>query len=134
MSKLLDSTVLVDLARENPIARDYVNTLKCVDDEQREAQRVVLSIVSAMELLVGCRNKREVRRIQKLLADYNALDLSPVIGRKAYELITRFSKSHGLGIPDALIAATALVEEAVLITANARHFDMIPGLPVETPY
>jgi predicted nucleic acid-binding protein len=33
-------------------------------------------------------------------------------------LIARYSKSHGLVIPDALIAATALVEGLPLLTHN----------------
>jgi predicted nucleic acid-binding protein len=42
--------------------------------------------------------------------------------------------SHGLLIPDALIAATALDRGLILYTKNARHFDMIPGIKVIRPY
>jgi predicted nucleic acid-binding protein len=87
-----------------------------------------------MELVIGCHDKNEVRKVEKLLADYDVLDITPLIGRKAYELISRFSKSHGLVIPDALIAATALVGNAVLVTSNICHFSMIEGLRLEKPY
>jgi len=125
--KILESTVLVDLSRQDETARAYV-------DVERKAGVVKVSIVSNMELIIGCRNKAEVQKTEKFLADYDVLDITPLIGRKAYELVARFNKSHGLAIPDALIAATALVENAVLVTSNTRHFSMIDGLRLEEPY
>ena len=127
MSKLLDTTVLVDVIRQKEEALDYV-------DAARKAGTVCLSIVTKMELVIGCRDKTEVQRIEKLLADYDMLDITPLISRKAYELIVQFSRNHGLVIPDAFIAATALVEDAVLVTSNIRHFSMIEGLRLEEPY
>jgi predicted nucleic acid-binding protein len=35
---------------------------------------------------------------------------------------------------DALIAAAALFLDAVLITRNAKHFDYIEGMIVQSPY
>lgn len=45
-----------------------------------------------------------------------------------------YSKSHGLTIPDALIAATAIMQGLELATDNDRHFKMIPELTVKRPY
>ena len=128
MSKLLDTTVLVDVIRREEAALDYI-------DNTRKAEGLLrLSIVTKMELIIGCRDKAEVQKTEKLLVDYDVLDVTPLISRKAYELIVRFSKSHGMAIPDALIAATALVENAVLVTSNVRHFSVIEGLRLEKPY
>jgi predicted nucleic acid-binding protein len=128
MSKILETTVLADIIRRKEVALDYVDGI-------RKAKGIpCLSIVTSMELVIGCHDKNEVRKVEKLLADYDVLDITPLIGRKAYELISRFSKSHGLVIPDALIAATALVGNAVLVTSNIRHFSMIEGLRLEKPY
>jgi predicted nucleic acid-binding protein len=128
MSEILDTTVLVDIIRRKEVALDYVDGVRKAEGIPR------LSVVTSMELIIGCRDKNEVRKVEKLLADYDVLDITPLIGRKAYELISRFSKSHGLVVPDALIAATALVESAVLVTSNVRHFSMIDGLRLEKPY
>jgi len=125
--KILDSTVLVDLSRQSELARAYV-------DAERKAGIVKVSIVSKMELIIGCRSKAEVRKTEEFFADYEVVDITPLISRKAYELIVQFSRSHGLVIPDAFIAATALVEDAVLVTSNIRHFSMIEGLRLEEPY
>ena len=47
---------------------------------------------------------------------------------KPLELMRKYSKSHGLGIPDALIAATAIIEELPLLTLNVRDFRYIDTL------
>jgi predicted nucleic acid-binding protein len=39
-----------------------------------------------------------------------------------------FAKSHGVGLADALLAATAIKENAELKTLNVKHYPMIKGL------
>lgn len=126
--KLLDTTLLIDLSRGYAAAADFI------DNEIRQGCDLYVSIVSAMELIVGCRNKNEVSKAEKLIADFRVIQLDHIISQNAYELIRSYSKSHGLIIPDALIAATALTESLELISDNERHFKMIPGLVVCVPY
>lgn len=126
--KLLDTTVLIDLSRGNQIAADYV------DNESKAGTPLSISMVSAMELVAGCRNNNEIAKAQKLLAKYSRIPLSPLISQRAFDLIVAYTKSHGLQIPDALIAATALVEALELMSDNDRHFRMIPNLTVSRPY
>ena len=45
-----------------------------------------------------------------------------------------FCLSHGMQIPDALIASTALQHGLPIYTENVRHFQMIPQLVVIRPY
>jgi predicted nucleic acid-binding protein len=124
---LLDTTVLIDLSRGDEFIAKYI-------DELRESNTgLFISTVSAMELIVGCRNKEDVQKAQKLLADFQLLPLTPEISEKAFQLIISFSKSHGLLIPDALIAATALIEKIELITDNIKDFKMIPDLKYSKP-
>ena len=125
---LLDSTVLVDLSRGNEDAIDFVDSLRKNDQE------IAISIISSMELIIGCRNKSEVNKTLKFLGDYSGINISVPISRKAYQLIIEYSKSHGLVIPDAFIAATALDESLTLVTSNVRHFDIREGLGVQKPY
>jgi predicted nucleic acid-binding protein len=66
--------------------------------------------------------------------DATFIYLSPPISIKAYELMLAYSKSHGLTIPDALIAATAITQGLELATDNERHFSMISELMVQCPY
>ena len=125
---LLDTTVLIDLSRGNTVAADFVDTAYTAKTP------LFISIITAMELVAGCLNKAEVANIEILVADFNLIHLSPNISAKAYELILAYSKSHGLAIPDALIAASAVIQNLDLATDNERHFKMIPELRVECPY
>jgi predicted nucleic acid-binding protein len=128
IGKLLDSTVLIDLSRGDVNAADYI------DHERNTNVSLFVSVISAMELVVGCRNKEEVQKTQRLIGEFTLLHLSPKTSALAYELIQEFSKSNGLAIPDALIAATALSNNLELASDNVRHFTMIPQLVVNRPY
>lgn len=87
-----------------------------------------------MELVVGCRNKIELSQTKRFLETVRILSVERNISDKAYDLIQLFTLSHGLMIPDALIAATALENGLTLMTKNTRHFQMIPKLDVVRPY
>lgn len=87
-----------------------------------------------MELVGGCRNKGEVAEIKKLVAEFSLLRLSPATSAEAYDLMLLFNRSHGLTIPDALIAATAIVNKLELASDNVRHFAMLPDLRLERLY
>jgi len=60
MSKVLNTTVLVDIIRRKEVALDYVDSVKKAEGVPR------LSIVTSMELVIGCRDKIEVRKVEKL--------------------------------------------------------------------
>jgi len=59
--------------------------------------------------------------------------LSASVSDRAVDLLRRYRLSHGLLIPDALIAATALVEGIPLVSQNQRDFRFIAGLDLR-PY
>ena len=124
----MDSTVLIDLSRGNKEAIDFIDSLR------KNKQEIAISIISSMELIIGCRDKNEVNKTLTFFGDYPVIDISISISKMAYNLVIQYSKSHGLVIPDALIAATALDKNLTLATDNVRHFDMIVGLSVQKPY
>jgi predicted nucleic acid-binding protein len=123
---LLDTTVLIDLSRGNQEAADFINL--------NQSNPLAISVISAMELVVGCRNKAEVSKAEQLFAEFTLLQVTPEISRQAYEWLVIYNKSHGLKIPDALIAATALVYQFELVTDNVRDFNLLSGLAVWRPY
>ena len=55
------------------------------------------------------------------------------IGRRAYELLKAYAKSHGLHVFDSLIAATAIENGLTLVTLNRKHYHMIDGLRIQVP-
>ncbi len=81
-----------------------------------------------MELYCGALNKLELQRIRKHLLAFHVCPIEPEISNQATLLIERYSKSHGLLIPDALIAATAMFRSYPLMTFNLKDFRYIDGL------
>lgn len=123
---LTDTDILIDAARG---VADAVAFLAA-----QQAAGVHVSIISAMELVAGCRNKAELAQVQQFLKRVIVLPISATASQTAYQLMESFFLSHGLLIPDALIAATALEHGLALHTKNVRHFQMISALKVARPY
>ena len=120
----IDSNVLIDVSRGRKAAINYVDSLQ---------QPWAISQVTAMELIVGARDKRDLATIDGFLSLYPVLPLGESIGGRAYQLLKRYAKSHGLHVFDSLIAATAMERALTLITLNRKHYEMIEGLPIDGP-
>jgi tRNA(fMet)-specific endonuclease VapC len=124
MAYLVDTDVLIDVSRGNEAAIDFLDQL---DDFW------LVSIITALELVVGARNKKEVSEIDQLVASYSAIPLTAEIGNSSYSLLRQFAKSHGLRVFDSLIAATALEDNLMLVSRNKKHFEMIDALKLIVP-
>lgn len=81
-----------------------------------------------MELIVGARDKRDQKVIEKFIGLYSIKELSDSIGLEAHERLKQYGKSHGLTPSDALIAATAIVNGLALVSKNEKHFKPIKEL------
>ena len=123
MVSLIDTDVMIDLSRENAEAADYLDSLS----------DPVISIVTAQELIVGARDKRDLFAIDSLVTTYRVIHIDAAIGQLAYELLKRYDKSDGLRTFDSLIAATAIEQNCALVSKNRKHFAMIEGLQLEMP-
>jgi predicted nucleic acid-binding protein len=124
MPYLIDTDVLVDVSRNNEAAIDFLDQLN---------DSWSISIITALELIVGARNKKEVTQIDQLVAVYSAIPLTTEIGNSSYDLLRQFAKSHGLRVFDSLIAATAIESNLTLLSKNKKHFQMIRNLNLEIP-
>ena len=78
-----------------------------------------------MELIIGCRNKTELRNLEKFLKQFLILKINEQISEKSVELLKQYRLSHGLLIPDSLIAATAIENGENFITKNQKDFRFI---------
>jgi predicted nucleic acid-binding protein len=124
MPYLIDSDVLIDISRGSVAAREYLDDLP---------EGWAISQVSALELIVGARNHREVAELDAFLSAYVVVPLRASAGSRAYQLLKRYAKSHGLHVFDSLVAAIAIEEGLTLVTRNRKHFAMIDGLNLEVP-
>jgi len=123
MVSLIDTDVIIDLSRENAEAADYLDSLS----------DPAISIVTAHELIVGARDKRDLYAIDSLVSTYRVIHIDSAIGQLAYELLKRYSKSDGLRTFNSPIAATAIEQNCTLVSRNRKHFAMIEGLRLEAP-
>jgi predicted nucleic acid-binding protein len=87
-----------------------------------------------MELLIGCRNRAEIQHLQRFLDTFSIVWPDASEFARAYELLAEHRLTSGLGIPDCLVAAMALVRRARLYTFNSKHFRVIPGVDAQEPY
>jgi tRNA(fMet)-specific endonuclease VapC len=120
---LLDTDVMIDVSRGNADAASYIDSLG----------DVVISIITAQELIVGARDKRDLEGIDSLVSTYPVEHIDAAVGVLAYDLLKRYAKSDGLRTFDSLIAATAMERGLVLASRNRKHFAMIERLRVEVP-
>ena len=118
---LFDTDILVDVGRD---IEEAINCLKRIERQERTG----ISIITKMELIVGCRNKKELAELDKFLERFQVLSLNEAIADQTVKLLHRFRLSHGLLIADALIAATAIILKTSLITKNQRDYRFIDEL------
>jgi predicted nucleic acid-binding protein len=118
---IVDADILIDVARGNS---DAINCLLNLE----KTSTLAISIVTQMELVVGCRNKTELKDLETFLKRFQLLKITGQISDRAVDLLKQYFLSHGLLIADALIAATALVYDETFITKNQRDFRFITGL------
>ena len=117
---LCDTNILVEFYKNNP---RVINELQKIGINQ-----LAISIITQAELYYGAINKVELTRIQKHLNLLHNIPIDQKISVQFIQLMTGYSLSHKLAIPDALIAATALVHDISLYTLNIKDFSFIEGL------
>lgn len=85
-----------------------------------------------MELLQGCLDKKELKTVKEFIKANFPAPLYPdeKVYEKAVLLLERYALADGLRTVDALIAASALLGNAALATANYKHFKNILHLKV----
>jgi predicted nucleic acid-binding protein len=118
---LVDTDILVDAGRDIVDAVNYLY-------RKHRPSSFAISVVTQMELMVGCRSRTELRKLEKFLKQFSVMKVSHLISDKAVELLRSYRLSHGLLIADSLIAATALVLKMPFATNNQRDFRFVKGL------
>ncbi len=120
---LFDTDILVEYLRGRPAAVSFV-------EERKE--RLLVSAVTIAELWAGVRGKEEETALEVFLTAFDTVAVDGETARRGGDLKRRFGPSHGIGLGDALIAASALISGGILVTFNRKHFPMLPRVLV--PY
>jgi len=120
---LVDTDVLIDYLRERQEAVDYL-------ESRREP--LVTSAIVAAELFAGVRDGAERDALESLLEAFEVVPIDAQIAERGGLWRRDYAPTHGVGLADALIAATADRANAALVTLNDKHFPMLRDVVV--PY
>lgn len=124
---LVDSDILIQYSRRDDKAAVWL-------DRTSENTELVISVITQIELIIGSRDRTHLSEVRKFLSQFEILQIDEEISQLAAALIAKYCLSHRLQLPDAMIAATALVNEIDLATINRKDFRFIEGLAlVEYP-
>ena len=118
---IVDTDILIDAGR------GLGQAVTCLSSIRQQSVPAV-SVVTQMELFIGCRNKSELNSVEKFLLHFQLVKITDQISDTAVDLLRQYRLSHGLLIPDALIAATALTLNWPLISKNQRDYRFIANL------
>lgn len=117
---IYDTDILIWVQRGNEKAAELIEK-----DEDK-----YLSVHSYMELLQGARNKTHHKYIKDFICDFefSILPFTENIGHRALIYVEGYALSSNMRAGDAIIAATAVENNMVLVSSNAKHFKVINEL------
>ena len=119
---LVDTDILIDYLRGQAEAVRFVTEY---------ADHIVISTMSVAELFAGVRgeaHEAEQRALEDFLELFAILPVTATVAKTGGIYRRDYGASHGVGLADATIAATAFATEATLKTLNVRHYPMFPGI------
>ena len=121
----LDTNILIDAFAGQP---DAVRILS--GERAQNVDWIGYSAVTRLEILGFSElNAADERGLRDLLAEFEEAAITSAVIEQAIEI----RRATRIKIPDALIAATALVYEAHLVTRNANDFISVSGVQVVNP-
>lgn len=120
---LIDTDVLIDYLRGVSPAIDYLENLE---------DPLFISAITIGELYAGIREGKERTALEIFLRGFEMVPVDDEIAKRGGLFRRDFGKSHGVGLADALIAASADVHQLELVTLNGKHFPMLPDAVI--PY
>jgi predicted nucleic acid-binding protein len=116
---LIDTDVLIDFLRGHDKAVAFVNEF---------FSRIILSPIVVAELYAGVKGNAELTVLEDFISLFRVVPLTAEIAKIGGLYKRDFGQSHGVGLADAILAATADKEQAELKTLNVKHYPMFGGL------
>ena len=122
---LVDTNIFIEYYKNNP---EICKQLEHIDPKEIRINDIVCA-----ELYFGARNKQELSNIVADMEKLTDLPITPSISKLAVDLVKQYCLSHKLKLPDAQIAATAILHNVELFTLNKKDFVYIPTLRLYEP-
>ena len=123
---LIDTPIMIDLLRGIEKSKNWLDGI--------ETENRLISVVTVAELIAGCRNKNEQKKIDRELKEYEVIYLSYKCCKLGLEWYKNFHLSYGVGFLDCLIAATAYEKNVPIATLNDKHFKQLTDITIIRPY
>ncbi|MEZ4775982.1 MAG: type II toxin-antitoxin system VapC family toxin [Bacteroidia bacterium] len=121
---VIDTSVCIEFLR----SRDKTQTRLFEIANQPE---LMISSLTVFELYMGTTDEQKRNDVVLLLSGLEIVPFDSMIAEKAGDLYRFLKKNNQLiGVPDLLIASTALVLNHPILTINKGHFSRIPDLVV----
>ena len=118
-SYLVDTEVLIDFLRGNKKAISFINS---------HCSRIIISSIVVAELYAGVKSETERKTINNFISLFRIIPINTEIAKAGGLYKSQYGKSHGVGLADAILAATAQKENAKLKTLNIKHYPMLKEL------
>mgnify|MGYP002777636216 CR=1 FL=1 len=106
------------------------HTEKFIDDLLIDEQPCISAITEIELLSWKTATEKDLEVLQNFINDALVIELEQPIKLKTAEI----RKQHKVKLPDAIIAATALLYNLTLITRNAKDFENISGIACVNPW
>ena len=103
---------------------------KLVDNLTKESNPAI-SFISEVELLCWkTATKDDLKVLNGFITNCFVIELEQAIKLKTVEI----QKAYNIKLPDAIIAATAIIHGLILVTRNEKDFVNIEGLKLLNPF
>jgi len=116
---LIDTDVLIEYLRGSDRAAEYLETLE---------GDLILSAISVAELYSGVKGSDEMDALDQFMLAFQVASIDDRLAKEGGLMRKKYHLNHGVGLAEALIAATAFDKGAKLITFNDRHYPMVQNV------
>ncbi len=120
---IFDTDILIWVQRGSEKAAKLIEK-----DEDR-----YLSIQSYMELLQGAKSKVHHKYVKDFISEFefSILPFTENIGHRALIYVEEYALSSNMRAGDAIIAATAVENNIMLVSSNVKHFKAVNELQLK---
>lgn len=118
---LIDSNVLIEFSGKL-LPQTSINLISSIIDEEFN-----ISLINKIEVLG---HPSADKNLKEFINSANIIDINPDITERTIKL----RANHSIKLPDAIIAASALAHNLVLLTRNINDFKGISKLKTENPW
>lgn len=126
---VLDSYALLAYLQDEPVASRIE---KLLDNAKKEKCRLFLSLINLGEILYIIERRGGIAKAQDALALIRQLPVEiPLVDEQTVFTAAHIKANHAISYADAFVVATAIQENAAVVTADPEFQSVETSVPVE---